>query len=91
MKVGCDLHKRDMEAKYASHWKLSSNACSIFRLRGVRQMFGGQIFLEWKEILLLGKALKFGVILQKYSLNLIEIWKSIGKIWEKMQNFRKIF
>ena len=42
-------------------------------VEGVRQMFGGgPIFRGWNEILLLGKALKFGVIFQKYELKLIK-------------------
>ena len=62
---------------------ISRNACWIFRLRGgVRQMFGGSFF-EWNEILLLGKALKFGVIFQKYALKLIKIWKIIEKFEKK--------
>ena len=54
-------------------------------------MFGGPIFRGWNEILLLGKALKFGVIFQKYALKLIKNWKTIEKIREKMQIFQKIF
>ena len=50
-------------------------------------MVGGPIFEGRNEILLLGKAIKFGVILQKYALKLIEIWKIIEKIREKMQIF----
>ena len=53
-----------------------SNLCRIFRLRGVHKMFGGgPIFRGGNEILLLGRALKFGVIFQKYALKLIEIEK----------------
>ena len=53
-----------------------SNACRIFRLRGVHQMIGGgPIFRGGNKILLLGKALKFGVIFQKYALKLIKIEK----------------
>ena len=48
-------------------------------------MFGGPIFRGWNEILLLGKALKFGVIFLKYALKLIKNWKNIEKIREKMQ------
>ena len=50
-----------------------SNLCRIFRLRGVHKMFGGgPIFRGRKEILLLGKAVKFVVIFQKYALKLIK-------------------
>ena len=60
-----------------------------FSVVGVRQMFGGgPIFEGLNEISLLGKALKFGVIFQKYGLNLIKLWKTIAKIPEKMQIFR---
>ena len=51
---------------------------------------GGPIFRGWNEILLLGKALKFGVIFQKFALKLIKICKIIGKIREKcnfLENF----
>ena len=51
---------------------------------------GGPIFEGRNEILLLGKALKFGVIFQIYALKLIKIWKIIEKIREKYY-FRKIF
>ena len=50
---------------------LNSNLCRIFRLRGVQKMWGGPIFRGWNEFLLLGKALKFGVIFQKYALKFI--------------------
>ena len=62
-----------------------------FSVEGVHIMFGGPIFRGWNEILLLGKALKFGVIFQKYSLKLIKNWKNIEKIREKMPIFQKIF
>ena len=63
-----------------------------FWLRWVRQMFGGgPIFRGWNEILLLGKALKFGVIVQKFGLQLIKICKIIGKIREKCKIFGKFF
>ena len=54
-------------------------------------MFKGPIFEGRIEILLLGKALKFRVIFQKYELKLIQILKIIEKIREKIQNFPKIF
>ena len=54
-------------------------------------MVGGPIFEGRNEILLLGKAIKFGVILQKYALKLIEIWKIIEKNREKNTNFSEFF
>ena len=48
---------------------------------------GGSIFVGRNEILLLGKALKFGVIFQKHELNLIKIRKLIEKVQEQMQIF----
>ena len=58
-----------------------------FSVEGVHQMFGGQIFEGLNQILLLGKALKFRVIFQKYELKLIKIWKISENIREKMQIF----
>ena len=52
---------------------------------------GGSDFSRVDEILLLGKALKLGVIFQKYALKLITNWKITEKIREKMQIFQKIF
>ena len=46
-------------------------------------MFGVPIFEGLNENLLLGKALKFGVIFQKSALKLIKIRKIIEKILEK--------
>ena len=46
-------------------------------------MFGGPIFRGLNEILQLGKALKFGVIFQKYALKLIKNWKINEEIREK--------
>ena len=54
-------------------------------------MFGGPIFEGRNEILLLGKALKFGVIFQKYKLKLIKIWIIIEEKIEKNANFLEIF
>ena len=51
---------------------------------------GGPIIRGWKEILILGKALNFGVIFQKLALNLINNWK----YWEKSRenaNFSESF
>ena len=58
-----------------------------FPVEGVRQMFGCPIFEGRNEILLWGKALKFGGIYQKYALKLIKIWKIIEKILEKNAKF----
>ena len=54
-------------------------------------MFGGPIFPGWNEILLLGKALEFGVIIQKLALKSIKICKIIGKIRKKRKFFGKFF
>ena len=71
---------------------IHSNLCRIFRLRGDPQnVCGGPIFRGWSEILLLGKALKFGVIFQKLTLTLIKICKIIVKIREKCKFFGKFF
>ena len=51
--------------------KASSNAGMIFWLRRVHQMLGGQ-FLWGQDIFLLGEALKFGLIFQKFSLKLLK-------------------
>ena len=45
----------------------------------------GPIFRGWNEMLLFGKALKFGVIYQKYALELRKICKIIEKIREQME------
>ena len=69
---------------------LCSNLRKIFRLRGSTKCLRGPIFRGWNEILLLGKALKFGVIFQKYALTLIKNWKN----WEnsrKNANFLEYF
>ena len=58
---------------------------------GPQNVWGGPIFRGCNEFLLLGKALKFGIIFQKYALKLIKIWKIIEKIREKNQIFRKDF
>ena len=58
---------------------------------GPQNVSGGQIFRGWNEILLLGKALKFGLIFQKLALKLIKICKMIGKIREKRKVFGKVF
>ena len=47
---------------------------------------GGPIFRGCNEILLLGKALKFGVIFQKYALKFIKNWKILRK-FEKNAKF----
>ena len=53
-------------------------------------MFGGPIFRGWNEILLLGKALKFGVIFLKYALKFIKNWKILRK-FEKNAKFSENF
>ena len=71
--------------------------CSIYPVisagflgwRGPPNVWGGPIFEGRNEILLLGKALKFRVIFQKYALKLIEIWKTIEKIREKCKVLQK--
>ena len=47
-----------------------------FSVEEVHQIFGGPIFYGRNEILLLGRALKFRVIFQKYALTLIKILKT---------------
>ena len=75
-----------------TEYHISSNLCRIFRLKGVHKMFGGgPIFRGWNEFLLLGKALKFGVICQKYALKLIKNSKNIEKILEKNALFSEDF
>ena len=66
----------------------TSNSCRIFRLRGTAN--GGPIFLGRNEILLLGKALKFVVIFQKYALKLTKIEKLLRK-FEKNSKIFGIF
>lgn len=56
---------------------------------GGRQIFGGPIFEEPNEILLLNKALKFVVTFSKYALKSIKIRKTIEKIQENA-NFSAI-
>ena len=48
-------------------------------VEGVPPNVRGPIFDGRNEILLLCKALKFGVIFQKYAFKLIKIWKIIEK------------
>ena len=58
-------------------------SAGFFGWEGSTTCLGRPIFGGWNEILLLGNALKFGVIFQKYSLKLIlENWKIIEKIRE---------
>ena len=52
---------------------------------------GGSDFSRVERIFTIGKALKFGVIFQKYALKLIKNWKKIEKIREKMQFFSENF
>ena len=58
-----------------------------FLVEGVHQMFWDPIFEGRNEILLLGKALKFGVIFKKYALKLIKLLKITEKIREKCKFF----
>ena len=58
---------------------------------GPQNVWGGPIFRGWNEILLLGKALKFRVIFQKFVLKLIKFCKIIGQIRDKNSHFWKIF
>ena len=57
----------------------------------VQQMLGVPIFEGQNEILLLGKALTFGVIFQKYELKLIKIWKNYWKNSRKKSKLFPIF
>ena len=47
-------------------------------------------FRGWSEILLLGKALKFGIIFQKFALKLRKNFKMIEKNYRNMQVFAYI-
>ena len=67
-----------------------SNLCRIFRLRGSTKCLGSPSLEGRNEILLLGKALKFRLILQKYALKLIKFWKIIKKMLENA-NFSDFF
>ena len=58
-----------------------------FSVDGVHQCLVGPIFEGRTEILILGKALKFTLIFEKYELKLIKIWKISEKIRAKMQLF----
>ena len=51
-----------------------------FSVEGGPENVWGPIFRGWNTILLLGKALKFGVIFRKLALKVIKICKFIGKI-----------
>ena len=63
----------------------------FFGRGGVHKMFGGSIFRGWNEILLLGKALKFGVIFQKYALKLIKKLRKLLRKFEKNAIFSENF
>ena len=60
-----------------------------FLVEGVGQMFWSPFIEGRDKILLLGEALKFGVILQRLALNLLKIWKIMKKNLEKI--FPKFF
>ena len=63
-----------------------------FSVEGPVNVWRGPIFEGLHEISLLAKALKFGVIFQKYAFKLIKIWKIIEKIREWNVKFSpKIF
>ena len=60
-----------------SKWLELTMNLQDFLVEGAHQMFcRGPLFDGQNEILLLGKALKFGVIFQKISLKLIKMWKN---------------
>lgn len=72
-----ELYYDNIRSKFAKNTLFKiSNLCRSFRFEGAHQIFGGAIFEGGKEILLFGKALKFWVIFQKYTLQLIKIWKN---------------
>ena len=52
-------------------------------------MYGGPIFRGWNEILLLGRALKFGVLFLKYALKIINFEKLLRKFEKKCKFFGK--
>ena len=62
-----------------------------FSVEGGRQMFDGPFFEGRDKILILGKALKFVVIFQKFALKLLNIRKITEKISEKCKFFKIIF
>ena len=62
----------------------------FFRLRGSDKYLGGPIFEGPKEILQLGKALKFRVLFQKYAVKLKHL-KIIEKSRGKMPIFLNFF
>ena len=70
---------------------ISSNLYKIFRLRGSTKCLWGPIFRGWNEILLLGKALKLGVIFQKSALKLTKKIEKYWEIREKCKLFRNFF
>ena len=57
---------------------------------GPPNVWGGPMFEGRSDILLLGKALKFRVIFQKYGLKLIKILK-LSRKFEKNANFSEFF
>ena len=69
----------------------SSNACMIFRVRKVRQMFGDPFFKGRDKILLSREALKFGVFFLKIALKFAKIWMIVEKFSEKLENFQENF
>ena len=61
-----------------------------FSVEGGPQNVGGATIRRWNEILLLGKALKFGVIFQNFALKFKKIAKSLGK-FAKNATFSEFF
>ena len=62
-----------------------------FSIEGGPQNVGGVRFFEARnDILQLGKALKFGVIFQKYAFNQLN-YESLLRKFEKMKSFSEIF
>ena len=84
----------DRAFKFLLRWFPAVIYAGFFGWGGSAKCFffgGGPIFRGWNEILLSGKALKFGVIFQKFALKLIKICKIIGKIRVKYKFFGNFF
>ena len=63
----------------------------FFGWGGPPSVWRDSLFEGRDNILLLGKALKFGVIFQKFALKLLKIWKIMEKLSEEKQNFQEKF
>ena len=82
-------------------WKVTSQHDAIFTVAviyagffgwgGSTKCLGGLLFRGWNEILLLGKALKFGVIFHKYALKLIKKLKNYWENSKENANFSENF